>query len=110
MRKAFDWERSEVLIGLSIVLCIVRSRTKATGLVYMRSVLFVESFDLHPSNQYILVRVIPSCFRFARIRVCLCQVSLLSRHKHLVRYILLGNEFLWNEASALSGQGHGLSY
>jgi hypothetical protein len=38
----------------------------------MRSLLLVESFDLCPSNQYILVRVIPSCFR-------LCQVSLLSR-------------------------------
>jgi hypothetical protein len=37
----------------------------------MRSLLLVESFDLRPSNQYILVRAIPSCFR-------LCQVSLLS--------------------------------
>jgi hypothetical protein len=39
-------------------------------------VLLVESFDLHPSNQYILVRVIPNRFRFAKM--CLCQVSLLS--------------------------------
>jgi hypothetical protein len=31
----------------------------------MRSLLLVESFDLRPSNQYIMVRVIPSCFRFA---------------------------------------------
>jgi hypothetical protein len=42
----------------------------------MRSLLLVESFDLRPSNQYILVWVIPSCFRFAKM--CLCQVSLLS--------------------------------
>jgi hypothetical protein len=42
----------------------------------MRSLLLVESFDLRPSNQYILVRVIPSCFRFAKM--CLCQVSRLS--------------------------------
>jgi hypothetical protein len=32
---------------------------------------------LRPSIQYILVRVIPSCFSFAKM--CLCQVSLLSR-------------------------------
>jgi hypothetical protein len=30
----------------------------------MRSLLFVESFDFRPSNQYVLVRVIPSCFHF----------------------------------------------
>jgi hypothetical protein len=28
----------------------------------------VESFDFRPSNQYILVRVIPSFFRFAKVR------------------------------------------
>jgi hypothetical protein len=39
--------------------------------------LLVESFDLHLSNQYILARVIPSCFRFTKM--CLCQASLLSR-------------------------------
>jgi hypothetical protein len=80
MRKAFDWKLSRISmfeveavpqsfissvhIGLSIVL-------------YMRSLLLVDSFDLRPSNPYILVRVIPSCFRFAKM--CLCQVSLLSR-------------------------------
>jgi hypothetical protein len=37
----------KVQIGLSIVL-------------YMRSLLLVESFDFRPSNQYILVRVILS--------------------------------------------------
>jgi hypothetical protein len=45
--------------------------------LYMRSLLLVERFDLRPSNQYILVRVIPSCFRFAKM--CLGQVGLLSR-------------------------------
>jgi hypothetical protein len=54
----------KVQIGLSIVL-------------YMRSLLLVESSNFCPTNQYILVRVIPSCFRFAKM--CLCQVSLLSR-------------------------------
>jgi hypothetical protein len=31
------------------------------ALIYMLSLLLVESFDLHPNNQYTLVRVIPSC-------------------------------------------------
>jgi hypothetical protein len=39
--------------------------------------LLVESFYFRPSDQYILVRVIPSYFRFPKM--CLCQVSLLSR-------------------------------
>jgi hypothetical protein len=37
----------------------------------MRNLLLVESLDLCPSNQYVLVRVIPTCFRFAKM--CLCQ-------------------------------------
>jgi hypothetical protein len=48
------------------------------------SLLFIESFDLRPSNQYILVRAIPSCF--CLVKMCLCQVSLLSRCSP--RYIL----------------------
>jgi hypothetical protein len=39
----------------------------------MRSLLPEESFDFRPSNQYILVIVIPSCFRF--VKMCLCQVK-----------------------------------
>jgi hypothetical protein len=35
----------------------------------MRSLLLVESLDLRPSNQYILVREIPSCLHFAK-NVC----------------------------------------
>jgi hypothetical protein len=42
----------------------------------MRNVLLVESFDFRPSNQYILARVIPSFYRFAKMY--LLQVSLLS--------------------------------
>jgi hypothetical protein len=38
---------------------------------------FVERSGLRLSNQYILVTVIPSCFRSAKM--CLCQVSLQSR-------------------------------
>jgi hypothetical protein len=49
-----------VQIDLSIVLC-------------MRSLLLVESFDLRPSNEHILVRAIHNCFVFAKM--CLCQVS-----------------------------------
>jgi hypothetical protein len=43
----------------------------------MGSLLLAESFDLRPSNQYILIRAGPSCFRF--VKMCLCQVSLLSK-------------------------------
>jgi hypothetical protein len=39
--------------------------------------LFIENFDLGPSNQYILVRAVPSCFHL--VKICLCQVILLSR-------------------------------
>jgi hypothetical protein len=87
MRKAFDWKRSrifmleveaipqsfipQVQIGLSIIL-------------YMRSLLLVESFELRLSNQYILVRMITSCLHFAKM--CFCQVSVLSRCS--LRYLI----------------------
>jgi hypothetical protein len=57
--------------------CIPYVQISLSIVLYMRSLLLVESFDLLPSNQYILVRVIPSCFRFAKMR--LPHVSLLSR-------------------------------
>jgi hypothetical protein len=41
---------------------------------FVGSLMLVESFDFRPSNQYILVRVIPSCFRFAKLH--LWKVSL----------------------------------
>jgi hypothetical protein len=56
---------------------VVFRKARLIFVLYMRSLLLVESFNFRPSNQYILVRVIPSCLRFAK--VCLCQVSLLSR-------------------------------
>jgi hypothetical protein len=49
------------------------------------NLLLVESFDLRQSNQYILVRVIPSCFHFTKM--CLCQVSVLQRCSR--RYLTL---------------------
>jgi hypothetical protein len=65
--KSLDWKRSKmsmfefevvpqswtpyVQMGLSIAL-------------RMRSLSLVESLDVPPSNQYVLVRVIPSCLRF----------------------------------------------
>jgi hypothetical protein len=54
-----------------------RIRHGLSTALHMKSLLFVESFDLCPSNQYILVTVIPSCFHF--MKMCLCQISLLSR-------------------------------
>jgi hypothetical protein len=39
--------------------------------------LLVDSYDLRPSNQCIFVTVIPNYLRF--LKMCLCQVSLLSR-------------------------------
>jgi hypothetical protein len=62
----------------------------------MRSLLLVESFDLHLSSQYILVRLIPSCFHF--VTLCLCQVSLLSRCSP--RYLIFSSRrsctlFIW---------------
>jgi hypothetical protein len=56
--------------------CIPYVQIDLSIVLYMRSLLLVESFDFRPSNQYILVRMIPSCFRLPKM--CLCQVSLLS--------------------------------
>jgi uncharacterized membrane protein len=58
----------------------------------MRSLLLVDSFDFRPRNQYILVRAIPSCFRFAKL--CLCQVSLLSRYSPRLFVWNVGHVFL----------------
>jgi hypothetical protein len=44
-----------------------------------------EILDLRPSNQYILVRVIPSSFRFTKI--CLCQVSSSNSRAPLLRKV-----------------------
>jgi hypothetical protein len=45
--------------------------------IYMRNLLLVEGSDLRQSNQYILARVVPSCFHFEKM--CLHQLSLLSK-------------------------------
>jgi hypothetical protein len=47
----------------------------------MRSLLPVESLDLSPSNQYILVRVIPSCFH--SVKMCLRQVIVTNQRAYL---------------------------
>jgi hypothetical protein len=78
--KAFDWKRPRIsMLEVEAVpqSCIPYVQIGLSIVLYMRSLLLVESFDLRPSNQYILVRVILSCFRFGKM--CLCQVSLLSR-------------------------------
>jgi hypothetical protein len=54
----------------------VQKRKLACRTLYMKSLFLVESCDLCLSSQYILVRVIPSCFHF--VKICLCLVSLLS--------------------------------
>jgi hypothetical protein len=41
----------------------------------------VESFDIHPSNQYNLVRVISSCFLF--VKMCLCKPPVKVQHEIL---------------------------
>jgi hypothetical protein len=53
----------------------------------MRSLLFIESFDLRPSNQYILVRAIPRCFRL--VKMCLCQVSSVEVQPWMLRLFCL---------------------
>jgi hypothetical protein len=45
----------------------------------MRSLLPVESFDLCPSNQHILARMSPCCFRVAKMS--LRQINLLSKYR-----------------------------
>jgi hypothetical protein len=67
----------------------------------MRSLLLVESFYFRPSNQYILVRVIPSCFRFAKMCLSLC-VCLLSSCS--ARYL---TSSFWEELHTVyMGRGH----
>jgi hypothetical protein len=80
MRKVFD-SKSSILSMLEVEAvpksCIPNVQISFGIASYMRSLLFVESFDLRPSNQYILVMMIPSSFPFTKM--CLCQASLLSR-------------------------------
>jgi hypothetical protein len=76
MRKAFDWKRPRIsMLEVEAVpqSCILQAQIGSSTVLYMRSLLLLERFDLRPNNQYILVRVITNFFRFAKM--CLCQVS-----------------------------------
>jgi hypothetical protein len=55
--------------------CISQTQIGLNIALRMKNLLLVETFNLHTSSQYILLRAIPSCCRFAK--VCLRQVSLL---------------------------------
>jgi hypothetical protein len=80
MRKAFDWKRSRIyMVEVEVVpqSCIPLSPDWFEYCFIYKKFVASREFDFRPSNQHILVRVIPSCFRFAKM--CLCQVSLLSR-------------------------------
>jgi hypothetical protein len=57
---------------------------------------------LLPNNQYILVRGLPSCFRFAKM--CLCQVSLLLRCRPRYLTSSQGNciLFIWTGGARFS--------
>jgi hypothetical protein len=79
-KQSFDWKRPRISMLEVEALpqsCIPQVQIGLSNVLYMRSLLLVESSDLPPSNQYILVMMIPSCFRFAKMRFF--QVSLLSR-------------------------------
>jgi hypothetical protein len=70
MREAFDWKRSRMcMLEVEAVpqSCISQVQICLNIALYMRSVLHVQSFDLRPNSQYILVRVVPSCFYFTKI-------------------------------------------
>jgi hypothetical protein len=60
MRKAFDWKRSRIsMLEVEADPRVVfrKSRLVIVLFLYMRSLLLIESFDFHPSNQYILARM-----------------------------------------------------
>jgi hypothetical protein len=54
MRKAFDWKGSRIsMLGVEAVSqsCILQVQIGLSIVLYMRSLLLVESFDLRLSNQ-----------------------------------------------------------
>jgi hypothetical protein len=77
MRKAFDWKRSRISMWKWKPYPRVVFRKSRLVWVLFYTWEMCLRFDFRQSNQYILVRVIPSCFCFAKM--CLCQVSLQSR-------------------------------
>jgi hypothetical protein len=79
VRKAFDLKCSRIfMLKWKPYLRVVFRRSILVWvlLFYTRSLLLVDSFDLHPSSQYTSVRVIPSGLLFSKM--CLFQVSILS--------------------------------
>jgi hypothetical protein len=66
----------------------------------MRSLLLVEGFDLRPSNQYILVRVIPSCFRFGKMSLAWGET--MNACKILVQILVLENHVYRREKREVS--------
>jgi hypothetical protein len=67
--KAFGWKRSRIsVLKVEAVLqsFILSVKIGLTVSLNMRTLFLVESFDLCPSNHYILVRAVPSCFPFAK--------------------------------------------
>jgi hypothetical protein len=60
----------------------------------MRILLLVESFDIRPSSQYVLVVAIPSCFR--PVNICLRQVNLSRCNPRHFRASPSGNCTLFN--------------
>jgi hypothetical protein len=67
MRKAFDWKRSRIsMLEVETVpqSCIPLVQIGLGIVLHMRSLLLVKSFDLRPSKQYTLFRVISWLFPF----------------------------------------------
>jgi hypothetical protein len=62
--------------------CILQVQIGLSNVLYIRSLLFVESFDFRPSNKYILVRAIPSFLRFANL--CLWSAVVNCKMRELV--------------------------
>jgi hypothetical protein len=76
----------------------------------MRSFLLVESLDLRPSNQYILVSESPSCLRLEEM--CVCQVRRWSRwspryylNKYATMFMLSSIDFQCLHILVLNGNG-----
>jgi hypothetical protein len=57
IRKAFDWKRRISMLEVEAIhqSCIPSVQIGLSIVLYMRSLLLVESFDLRRRNQYILV-------------------------------------------------------
>jgi hypothetical protein len=90
MRKAFDWKRSRIslLEVEAIPQSLFQVQIDLSIVLYTRSLFLVKSYDLRPSSQYILVRVSPSFFHFAKM--CLCQKSPVKLQPEILDFFFLG--------------------